>query len=116
MSACVGHRDHPALAGRELLVGVEAKDRRVPAPADRNAVGVHRTERLAGILDDRQAMPGGDPLEGDHVGGKPKMCTGSSALVRSLSAASAASGSRLSVTRVDVGEHRPGALIERHVG
>ena len=51
----VAHRDHPALAGRELLVGVEPEDRRVAARADRGAVGVDRAERLAGVLDDRQA-------------------------------------------------------------
>ena len=33
-----------------------------------------------------------------------------------MTAAAAASGSRLSVTRVDVGEHRPRALVERRVG
>ena len=34
-------------------------------------------------------------------------------VVRSVTAAAAASGSRFSVTRVDVGEHRPRALVER---
>ena len=53
----VGERDHAALAGGELLVGVEAEHRRMTAPADRGAVGVHRAERLAGVLDDRQAAP-----------------------------------------------------------
>ena len=51
----VAERDHPALAGGQLLVGVEAEDRRVAAAADRGAVGVHGAERLAGVLDDRQA-------------------------------------------------------------
>ena len=48
-------RDHPALPGRELLVGVEPEHRRVPAAADRRAVGMDRAERLARVLDDRQA-------------------------------------------------------------
>ena len=47
-------RDHPALAGRQLLVGVEAEHRRVASRTDRHSVGVHRAERLAGVLDDRQ--------------------------------------------------------------
>ena len=51
----VGHRHHAALPRRELLVGVEAEDRGVAAAADRRAVAVHRAERLAGVLDDRQA-------------------------------------------------------------
>ena len=61
----VGGRDHAALAGRQLLVGVEAEHRRMPAAADRRAVGVDGAERLAGVLDDRQAHA----LEGRHVGG-----------------------------------------------
>ena len=48
-----GH--HPALPRGQLLVGVEAEDGRVPARADARAVGVHGAERLAGVLDDRQA-------------------------------------------------------------
>ena len=52
----VCERDHPPLAGRELLVGVEAEHGRVPAPADSGAVGVHGPERLAGVLDDRQVV------------------------------------------------------------
>ena len=64
LSAAEPSRDHPALARRELLVGVEAEDGRVPARADRGAVGVHGAERLAGVLDDRQA----EALERREVG------------------------------------------------
>ena len=56
--------DHPALARRELLVGVEAEDRGVAAGADRRAVGVDGAERLAGVLDDRQP----EALERRQVG------------------------------------------------
>jgi len=65
----------------------------VAATADRHAVGVDRTERLAGVLDDRQP----EPLERRDVGRQPKMCTGSSALVRALTAAATAAGSIVSV-------------------
>ena len=41
------------------------------------------------------------------------MCTGSSALVRSVIAAAAACGIEVERARVDVGEHRPRALVER---
>ena len=60
----VAERDHPALAGRQLLVGVEAEHRRVAAAADRRAVGVDGAERLAGVLDDRQP----EALERRQVG------------------------------------------------
>ena len=49
-------REHAALAGGELLVGVEAERRGMPAAADRDAVGVDGAERLAGVLDDRQPV------------------------------------------------------------
>ena len=62
----VGERDHAALPRRQLLVRVEAEDGRVAAAADRDAVGVDRAERLAGVLDDRQA----EPLERRQVGGE----------------------------------------------
>ena len=64
----VAERDHPALARRQLLVGVEAEHRRVAARADRRAVGVTRAERLAGVLDDRQAARARRALERRHVG------------------------------------------------
>ena len=57
-------REHPALAGGELLVGVEAERGGMAAAADRRAVGVHGAERLAGVLDDRQPVA----LERRHVG------------------------------------------------
>ena len=60
----VGHGDHPALARRQLLVGVEAEGRRMAARADPHAVAVHGAQRLAGVLDDRQAHA----LEGGQVG------------------------------------------------
>ena len=63
-SAASPTRDHPALAGRQLLVGVEAEGRRMAARADAHAVAVDGAERLAGVLDDRQPHA----LEGGQVG------------------------------------------------
>jgi hypothetical protein len=51
----VGHRDHAPLARGQLLVGVEAEHRRVPARAHPDPVGMDRPQSLAGVLDDRQA-------------------------------------------------------------
>ena len=48
-------RDHPALAGRHLLVRVEGEDRVDAVRADRPAL-VLGAERLAGVLDQRQAV------------------------------------------------------------
>ena len=59
------HHEHPALARGQLLVGVEAERRGMAAAADRHAVGVHRAERLAGVLDDRQRRGARAPR---HVG------------------------------------------------
>ena len=61
----VAQRDHSALARRQLLVRVEAEDRRVPPRADGLTVGVDGAECLAGILDDRQP----ELLERRDVGG-----------------------------------------------
>ena len=64
----IGERQHPALAGRDLLVAVEPERRRVTASADRAAVGVNRPERLARVFDDRKP----EPFERDHVGRVPE--------------------------------------------
>ena len=87
-------RDHPALPGRDLLVRVEAEYRRMPATADRHAVGIDRAERLARVLDDRQP----EPLERTEVGWVTEDVHRQQRGVRSVIAAAAASGSRLNVT------------------
>jgi len=66
----VGH-EHPALAGRDLLVGVEAECRRVtesahPGPAILGAEG------LARVVDDRQVVPRGEIEDTAPVGGMPE--------------------------------------------
>ena len=58
------HREHPALARDQLLVGVEAERGGMAAAADRHAVGVDGAERLARVLDDRQPVA----LQGGRVG------------------------------------------------
>ena len=113
LSARVAERDHPALAGGQLLVGVEAEHRRVPAPADRAAVGVARAERLAGVLDDRQAR---SALERGHVGRVAEDVHRQQR--RRALGHRRRGGLRVEVQRhrVDVGEHRPRALVQHGVG
>src|SRR5207244_5154983 len=53
--------DDPALPGGELLVRVEGEDGEVAARTHRGSVLVGRAERLAGVLDDPQATPAGEP-------------------------------------------------------
>ena len=57
-SAVVVGRDQAALAGRHVLRAVQA-ERAVPEAAD-PAAAERRAVRLAGVLDDRQAVPLGD--------------------------------------------------------
>ena len=88
-------RDHAALAGRQLLVGVEAEDRRVAAAADRRAVGV-----------DARRAPRRRPRRSAARGARARACRPGSRrcgpaaarAVRPVIAAAAASGSRFSVT------------------
>src|SRR3954452_5859959 len=61
----VADRDDAALAGRQLHLAVEAEDGRMAARAARHAVPLYGAERLAGVLDDRQA----ELLERGQVGG-----------------------------------------------
>ena len=103
--------DHAALAGRDLLVRVEAEDRRMPAAADRRAVRVHRAERLAGVLDDREAVA----LQRRHVGRVAEDVDGQQRARAPVIAAAAARRVEVERDRVDVGEHRPRALVEDRV-
>jgi hypothetical protein len=83
----------PPSPGRELLVGVEAERRGVAAAADRRAVGVHRAERLAGVLDDRQPVR----LERRHVGRVAEDVHGQQRAGALRDRRAAAAGSRSSV-------------------
>ena len=114
-SAGVPERHHPALAGRELLVGVEAEDRRIAAPPDGRAVRVPRAERLAGVLDDPEPVPRRDLLERGHVGGVAEDVHRQ----QRPRALGHRGGRRLRVEvqrhRVDVREDRPRALVQRGI-
>jgi hypothetical protein len=105
-------RDHPALAGGQLLVGVEAERRRVPARAHAHPVGVDGAERLTRVLDDRQAKA----LERRQVGRVAEDVDRQQR--RRALGHRRGRGLRIEVQRprVDVGEHRPCALEEHHVG
>ena len=84
-------RDHPPLAGRHVLGGVEAEHALAPgsgvSPVDGGTVALGR------ILDDRDAMPFGDLADGRHVGGLPYRLTGMTARVLGVMAASRSDGS-----------------------
>ena len=82
------------------------------AAADRHAVGVDRAERLARVLDDRQA----EPLERREVGGVAEDVHRQQR--RRALRDRRRGGVRVEVQRhrVDVGEHGPRALVHGHVG
>ena len=65
----VGGDDHPALPRRHLLVGVEGEGGEVAAGADHAALRVDRAERLAGVLEEAEAVLGGERLELGPGGG-----------------------------------------------
>ena len=112
LMAAIGDRDHPALARRQLLVGVEAEGGRMAAGADPHPVAVHGAQRLAGVLDDRQAHA----LEGGQVGRVAED------VHRQQRGGAVGDGGRRRVgievqgARVDVGEDRPRPLEEHGVG
>ncbi len=60
--------DHAALAGGDLLVGIEAEDTRV-AEAAGHAALVICAERFAGVLDHTQLVLSGDCADAIEVGG-----------------------------------------------
>ena len=107
---------HPALAGRQLLVGVEAEGGEVAAGPHPPSLGVDRAERLAGVLEDPEAAAGGDLLELGHRGGvaedvdreDPRGALGQTRL--------GGGGIEVEGDRVDVAEDRPHTLIEEAVG
>ena len=87
---------HPALSGIQVLAGLEAEGARAsdgadPAPAPFGQV------RLRGILDQDQPFPARRSARASISAGQPPMCTATIARVRSVTAASAAAGSRFIV-------------------
>jgi hypothetical protein len=77
---------------------------------------MHCPERLARVLDDRQAMAPGQRLEGRHLGGVAEDVNRQQR--PRAPAHRGRGGGRLEVQRdgVDVGEHRPRALVDGGVG
>jgi hypothetical protein len=83
----------------------------VAARPHRRAVGVHRTQRLAGVLDDRQA----ECLERGHVGRIAEDVHRQQRRGPLGHRRRGGGGIEVERHRVDVDEHRPGALVEDHV-
>ncbi len=106
------HGEHAALAGGELLVGVERERRGMAAAADRRAVGMHGAERLAGVLDDRQPVA----LERGDVGGVAEDVHRQQRRRATGDRGGRRVGVEVEGDRVDVGEHGGGALVDDRVG
>src|SRR5262249_5814190 len=107
--------DGSALAGRDLLVRVERQRRWVPVRAER-APFVARTERLAGVFDEREPVPVADRPQLVELTGIPEDVDGHDRARprphRGLD------GGRIEVERVgvDVGEDRGCPHVDRAVG
>ena len=112
----VGGDDHAPLPRGHLLVGVEGEGGEVAAGADRAPLGVDRADRLAGVLEDAEAVLGGERLQLRHrrrVAEDVDRQDAPGALAHR-----GRRGRRVEVEglRVDVAEDRPGALVEQAVG
>ena len=112
----VGRDDHPPLPRGHLLVGVEGEGGEVAARAHLAALRVDRAERLAGVLEQAEAVPRGERLQLGHrrrVAEDVDRQDAGGALARR-----GGRGGRVEVERhrVDVAEDRAGALVEQAVG
>jgi len=94
----VDQREHAALAGREVLVGVEAEARDVAHRADLAAVRQPGLRGVRGVLDELQPVLGADGLERDEIARMPGVVHGMTARVRGVTAAATAAGSMQSVS------------------
>ena len=113
--AAVGDQ-HSALAGRQLLVGVEAEGGEVAARPDPPAVRVDRPERLAGVLEDPEAVLRRGSLELGHRRRRAEDVDREDP-DRAL-ADGGGRGIRIDVERLglDVAEGGPDPLVEEAVG
>ena len=111
-----GRDDHPALAGGHLLVGVEGEGGEVAAAADHAALGVDRAERLAGVLEDAEAVAGGERLQLRHRRRVAEDVDRQDAGGALADGRRGGLGVEVERLRIDVAEDRPGALVEQAVG
>ena len=109
-------RHHPTLAGRKLLVGVEAEHGQISPAPHRRAVAVTAPSASQASSTIPKPTPSGDRLESVHVGGiaedmhrQKRPRTLGYGRLRGL-------GIEVKGDRVDVGEHRPSPLVQSHVG
>ena len=108
--------DHAPLPRRHLLVGVEGEGGEVAAGADRAALGVDRAERLAGILEDAEAVLGGERLQLRHRRRVAEDVDRQDACGALADRRRGRRGVDVQRDRVDVAEDRPRALVEQAVG
>ena len=108
-------QDGAALARRDLLVRVEAEHAQVAASADLGAVGVGRPERLAGVLHDPEPAVARQQLELRHVDRVAEDVHRQDPGGPLGERVAGRLGGHVERARVDVAEHRPGALVEQAV-
>ena len=112
----VGGDDHPALPRGHLLVGVEGEGGEVAAGADLAPLGVDRAERLAGVLEDAEAVLGGERLQLGHRRRVAEDVDRQDAGRALADRGRGGCGVEVERHRVDVAEDRPRALVEQAVG
>ena len=109
------HGDGTPLPRRHLLVRVEGEDGRSAAGAERPAA-VLGAERLAGVLDEGEAVPLGDRLELGELGRVAEDVHGEDRLRARRDGRLDRSGVEVQRARVDVREDRRRAFVEDAVG
>ncbi len=112
----IGGDDHPPLPRGQLLVGVEGEGGEVAAGADPAPLGVDRAERLAGVLEQAEAVLAGERLQLGHRRRVAEDVDRQDARRALADARPRRRRVEVERLRIDVAEDRPGALVEQAVG
>ena len=115
-SASSRQREHAALAGGEILVGVEAEAGDVADRADLAAVGEPRLGGVRGVLDEPQPVPLAGRLERRQVARVPRVVHRHDGARARRHGGLDRRGVEAERRLVDVAEDRPGAGAHDHVG
>ena len=106
---------HATFTGRDLLVGVKGKHRRVPHGAYLATAGF-RAQRFAGIFDDQQPMAPGDIEYGRHLRRHPEGVYGNDGAGTRSDRFFNPLGIDVERLRIDIDEHRRGAFVADSIG
>ena len=107
--------DHSALAGRDLLVGIEAENSGAAEGAD-GAAGELAAETLAGVFDEDQFVFLGDLLDLDHPDGISKCFDGDDRLGPGRNRGGGFVGIQIERLRINISKDRRRADVQNAIG